>query len=193
LGMPASTVHRILVRRGLNRLAWMDRPTGRVIRRYERERPAAAIGGTRPRRRQEAGPHPVRMLGRQVGDWQRSQVGYEYLHAAVDDHSRLAYVEIAADEGDQRQGGALQPHPARRVGLRPPLQKQRGPRFSLADPPAPVQPSPRPHRTRSPGAHLTRQQRPGPSQLAAHGAGARPALELEPVGVLGDRLGERFS
>src|SRR5690349_21387397 len=35
LGMPASTVHRVLVRHGLHRLAWMDRPTGRVIRRYE--------------------------------------------------------------------------------------------------------------------------------------------------------------
>jgi transposase len=32
LGVPASTVHRVLVRNGLNRLAWMDRPTGRVIR-----------------------------------------------------------------------------------------------------------------------------------------------------------------
>src|SRR5674476_816662 len=37
LGVPASTVHRVLTRMGLNRLSWMDRPTGRVIRRYERE------------------------------------------------------------------------------------------------------------------------------------------------------------
>jgi transposase-like protein len=35
LGVPASTVHRVLVRHGLNRLVWLDRPTGRVIRRYE--------------------------------------------------------------------------------------------------------------------------------------------------------------
>ncbi|MEU8489518.1 leucine zipper domain-containing protein [Streptomyces sp. NPDC048641] len=34
LGMPASTVHRVLVRHGLNRLAFMDRPTGQVIRPY---------------------------------------------------------------------------------------------------------------------------------------------------------------
>src|SRR4051812_37385948 len=27
LGIPASTVHRVLVRLGLNRLSWMDRPT----------------------------------------------------------------------------------------------------------------------------------------------------------------------
>jgi hypothetical protein len=37
LQTPASTVHRVLVRRHLNRLSWMDRPTGRVIRRYEHE------------------------------------------------------------------------------------------------------------------------------------------------------------
>ena len=38
LGVPASTVHRVLARLGINRLSWMDRPTGQVIRRYERER-----------------------------------------------------------------------------------------------------------------------------------------------------------
>ncbi|WP_329391940.1 IS481 family transposase [Streptomyces sp. NBC_01716] len=43
LGLPASTVHRILTRHGLNRLAWLDRPTGTVIRRYERERPGELI------------------------------------------------------------------------------------------------------------------------------------------------------
>ncbi|MYT18656.1 leucine-zipper of insertion element IS481, partial [Streptomyces sp. SceaMP-e96] len=36
LGLPASTVHRVLARHGLNRLAFLDRPTGQVIRRYER-------------------------------------------------------------------------------------------------------------------------------------------------------------
>ncbi|WP_031023524.1 leucine zipper domain-containing protein, partial [Streptomyces rimosus] len=34
LGLPASTVHRILTRHGLNRLARLDRPTGLPIRRY---------------------------------------------------------------------------------------------------------------------------------------------------------------
>ncbi|MFF8297267.1 leucine zipper domain-containing protein, partial [Streptomyces globisporus] len=33
LGLPASTVHRVLTRHRLNRLAWLDRPTGIVIRR----------------------------------------------------------------------------------------------------------------------------------------------------------------
>src|SRR5688500_2223985 len=32
LGMPASTVHAVLTRHGLHRLAWLDRPTGQPIR-----------------------------------------------------------------------------------------------------------------------------------------------------------------
>ena len=42
-GVPASTVHEILVRPGLDRLARIDRPTGRVIRRHERARPGELI------------------------------------------------------------------------------------------------------------------------------------------------------
>jgi hypothetical protein len=43
VGRPASTVHRFLVRHGLNRLAVLDRPTGRVIRRYERAQPGELV------------------------------------------------------------------------------------------------------------------------------------------------------
>jgi transposase-like protein len=43
VGRPASTVHRVLVRHGLGRLAALDRPTGRVIRRYERARPGELV------------------------------------------------------------------------------------------------------------------------------------------------------
>ena len=43
VGRPASTVHRVLCRLGLNRLAVMDRPTGRVIRRYERAHPGQLL------------------------------------------------------------------------------------------------------------------------------------------------------
>ena len=39
VGLPASTVHAVLTRHGMSRLAWMDRPTGQLIRRYERDRP----------------------------------------------------------------------------------------------------------------------------------------------------------
>jgi hypothetical protein len=43
LGLPASTEHRVLTRHGLNRLAFLDRPTGRLIRRYEHSRPGALV------------------------------------------------------------------------------------------------------------------------------------------------------
>lgn len=96
-GVPSSTVHRILVRHGLNRLSWIDRPTGRVIRRYERDRPGELI-------------HlDIKKVGRipPGGGWKvhgrgqvkkRPRIGYTYLHVAVDDHSRVAYVEAHDNE-----------------------------------------------------------------------------------------------
>jgi hypothetical protein len=61
LGVPSSTVHRVLCRLGLNRLAWMDRPTGRVIRRYERDAPGERVG---PRAALARQPDPHRRTGR---------------------------------------------------------------------------------------------------------------------------------
>ena len=98
VGLPASTVHRILTRHRLNRLAWLDRPTGTVIRRYERERPGELIHVDVKKlgRIPTGGGHKV--LGRQAGRATRSNMGFDYVHSAVDDHSRLAYSEIHPDE-----------------------------------------------------------------------------------------------
>ncbi|MFJ6008144.1 IS481 family transposase, partial [Streptomyces halstedii] len=109
LGLPASTVHRVLVRHGLNRLAWLDRPTGQPIRRYERNRPGELVHvdikklGNIP----DGGGHKV-MDRRQAMDNKLSTtdqrksckpvIGYSYIHSAVDDHSRLAYSEVLPDE-----------------------------------------------------------------------------------------------
>jgi hypothetical protein len=47
LGLHPSTVHRVLTRYGMAKLRWLDRPTGRMIRRMEsagcgvRRRPAS--------------------------------------------------------------------------------------------------------------------------------------------------------
>jgi transposase-like protein len=110
LGVPASTVHRVLVRLGLNRLAWMDRPTGRVIRRYERDRPGDLIHVDIKKlgRIPDGGGHKV--LGRQAGTKNNNghgprRVGYGYIHSAVDDHSRLAYAEILTDERKETTAG----------------------------------------------------------------------------------------
>jgi transposase InsO family protein len=98
LRLNPATVHRVLVRYGLNRLDRMDRATGRVIRRYERARPGELVHvdikklGNIP----DGGGHKV--LGRPAGRKTRSGVGYGYIHTAIDDHSRLAYSEILPDE-----------------------------------------------------------------------------------------------
>ncbi|MET8509176.1 IS481 family transposase [Streptomyces sp. NPDC004787] len=97
LGLPASTVHRILTRHRLNRLAWIDRPTGIVIRRYERERPGELVHVDVKKlgRIPDGGGHKTN--GRQAGRPIRG-MGFDYVHSAVDDHSRLAYSEIHPDE-----------------------------------------------------------------------------------------------
>jgi hypothetical protein len=45
------------------------------------------------------------VLGRQAGRKNRTGGGYSYLHNAVDDHSRLAYSEILADEKKETAAG----------------------------------------------------------------------------------------
>ncbi|MEV3998686.1 IS481 family transposase [Streptomyces halstedii] len=98
LGLPTSTVHRVLTRHRLNRLSWLDRPTGTVIRRYERDHPGELIHVDVKKlgRIPDGGGHKV--LGRQAGRATRNNVGFDYVHSAVDDHSRLAYSEIHPDE-----------------------------------------------------------------------------------------------
>jgi transposase InsO family protein len=98
VGRPASTVHRVLVRHGLHRLAAMDRPTGRVIRRYERARPGELVhlDVKKLGRIPQGGGH--RVHGRGTATPTGRGIGYDFVHAAVDDHSRLAYAEILGDE-----------------------------------------------------------------------------------------------
>lgn len=110
LGVPASTVHRVLVRLGLNRLAWMDRPTGRVIRRYERDRPGDLVHVDIKKLGKIPDGGGWKVHGRKIGTKNnnghgRHRVGYGFIHSAVDDHSRLAYSEILTNErGDTAAG-----------------------------------------------------------------------------------------
>lgn len=109
----ASTVHRVLVRRGISRLRDLD-VDGREQRkaakasRYEHPAPGELI-------------HlDVKKIGRipDGGGWRvhgrgsvqdraarRQKVGYVYLHSAVDDHSRLAYTEELVDEKGSTAAG----------------------------------------------------------------------------------------
>jgi transposase InsO family protein len=102
LDMSASTVHAVLTRHGLHRLAWLDRPTGQPIRRYERDRPGELlhVDVKKIGRLRDGGGW--RVHGRDSLERRRARtatpVGYEYVHAAIDDHTRLAYAEIHPDE-----------------------------------------------------------------------------------------------
>jgi transposase InsO family protein len=101
VGVPASTVHRVLVRHGVNRLRWMDRPTGRVIRRIETVGcgELVHIDVKKLARVPDGGGH--RKLGRTTETKRRSQRtrgGYTHVHTAIDAYSRLAYSEFAGVE-----------------------------------------------------------------------------------------------
>jgi transposase InsO family protein len=105
LSMPLSTVSAILTRSGLGRLS---RPGLEQPLRYERSRPGElvhidvkklarivdgagkrvggrSLGSYRPRRRDAAGND-------------RGTIGWEFVHVAVEDYSRLAYAEVLPDE-----------------------------------------------------------------------------------------------
>jgi len=101
-GLARSTVARWLRREGLGRLARVDPPE--PVRRYQRERPGELI-------------HlDIKKLGRfdhpghrVTGDRRRRNrgAGWDFVHVAVDDATRLAYVEVLADERKDTTTGFL--------------------------------------------------------------------------------------
>lgn len=111
LGLNPSTVWRVLVRYGLSRLRDLDPSTGRRIRRYEKTRPGELLhvdikklgripdgGGWRVLGRAAGRRNSLPYRRRNGSGKRRSTLGYAFLHAAVDDHSRIAYAEIHSDE-----------------------------------------------------------------------------------------------
>ena len=114
VGIPASTVHRILVREGMNRLDHLDRATGEPVRRYERDHPGDLVhvdvkkfalippgGGWKVHGRSAASRGRWLRGQRNRAGWARrgtGKPGYAYVHSAVDDRSRLAYSEVHDDE-----------------------------------------------------------------------------------------------
>src|SRR4051794_31658459 len=108
LGLAPRTVSRILRRHQVPRLCVCDPMTGDVIRaskttavRYERERPGELVHVDVKKLGKIPSGGGWRAHGRQHGQTsaqKRARIGYDYVHSMVDDHSRLAYSEILADE-----------------------------------------------------------------------------------------------
>jgi transposase InsO family protein len=95
LDRPVSTVGVVLRRTGLGRLAALD-PRPPIIR-YQRERPGELIHiDIKKLGRIDGIGH--RITGNRTGQSNKRGTGWEYLHVAVDDASRLAYTEMLASE-----------------------------------------------------------------------------------------------
>jgi transposase InsO family protein len=95
LGHSRSTVYGVLRRHGVSRLAHADRLTGAPVR-YVRERPGELvhIDVKRLGRVPPGGGH--RMLGEEARN--HLALGHDYLHVAIDDATRVAYVAVRPDE-----------------------------------------------------------------------------------------------
>jgi transposase InsO family protein len=105
LRMPLSTVSAVLKRNGVGRL-------GRIglepARRYEHSRPGelvhidvkklGRIEGGAGKRVGARTPGSYRPRRKDLHGSSRGTIGWEYVHIAVDDHSRLAYAEVLPDE-----------------------------------------------------------------------------------------------
>ncbi|MCT4682578.1 MAG: IS481 family transposase [Roseicyclus sp.] len=103
LGLPRSTVARWLTRVGLGRLAQLDPPE--PVRRYQRERPGELLHlDIKKLGRFDRPGH--RVTGTRRGCRNRG-AGWDFVHVAVDDATRLAYVEVLPDERKDTTTGFL--------------------------------------------------------------------------------------
>jgi transposase InsO family protein len=105
LAMPLSTVSAVLQRQGVGRLGriGLEQPV-----RYERSRPGELVHIDVKKLGRIAGGAGKRVGGRSPGAYRgsrtdregkrRAVIGWEFVHVAVDDHSRLAYAEVLPDE-----------------------------------------------------------------------------------------------
>jgi transposase InsO family protein len=114
VGLAPSTVHRVLVSCRISRLWHVDRITGEPIRRYEMTRPGELVHVDIKKLGNIPDGGGWRKLGRGVGERNSSahrdparprkkggghpNLGYCYVHSAVDGFSRLAYSEALDDE-----------------------------------------------------------------------------------------------
>jgi transposase InsO family protein len=105
LAMPLSTISVVLKRHGMGKLGriGLEQPA-----RYERSRPGELVHVDVKKLGRIQGGAGKRISGGGLNHYQptftdkdghrRTTVGWEYVHIAIDDHSRLAYAEVLPDE-----------------------------------------------------------------------------------------------
>jgi len=113
-GLAPSTVHQVLVRCRISRLSRLDRATGEPARRDEHPYPGSLVhvdvkklgnvpdgGGWRFTGRAQGLQNRLatgRRTGQHSRDFGHPLIGTAFIHTVLDDHSRVAYSEIHADE-----------------------------------------------------------------------------------------------
>jgi transposase InsO family protein len=119
LGLNPSTVGRILRRHDVPALAAIDPITGERVRgslraenRYEHPTPGAMIHVDVKKLGRIPTGGGWRLHGRQAkvsvaNRHKKTKIGYDYVHSAIDDHTRLAYSEALNDEKDTTCAGFL--------------------------------------------------------------------------------------
>ena len=95
VGVSAATVSRVLKRLGLNRLSALE--PAEPVRRYERAAPGEILH-IDIKKLGKFNRIGHRITGDRTGQSKTRGIGWEYVHLAIDDHSRLAYSEILPDE-----------------------------------------------------------------------------------------------
>jgi transposase InsO family protein len=102
VGVSPATVSRVLRRSGLSKLSALE--PAEPIRRYEREHPGELIH-LDIKKLGRIGSVGHRITGRRTGVVNRHLgIGWEYVHVCIDDASRVAFVEVMAD---QRKDSAI--------------------------------------------------------------------------------------
>ena len=100
LGIAPSTVHIVLRRAGLSRLGDLDGPTALPVR-YVRDRPGELVHVDVKKLNRLPPGGGWRVLGRAQGrknNPKRLGLGQDFLHVAIDDATRLAFVAVHPDE-----------------------------------------------------------------------------------------------
>jgi transposase-like protein len=96
VGVSPATVSRVLRRLGLNKLSALE--PAEPVRRYEREHPGELIH-LDIKKLGRIGSIGHRITGRQTGTVNRHLgIGWEYVHVCIDDASRIAFVQVMADQ-----------------------------------------------------------------------------------------------
>ena len=95
VGVSPATVSRTLRRLGLNKLSALE--PAEPVRRYERDQPGEIIHIDIKKlgRFNEIGH---RITGDRTGQSNNRGVGWEFVHVAIDDHSRVAFAKIMPNE-----------------------------------------------------------------------------------------------